>query len=111
MHAGWLEYVVLHHTGYGPEHYDLMVEREPAGLLLSWRLAVWPARGRVRAEPLPAHRRAYLAYEGPISRERGAVRCVARGQCAMELIDGVRILRFESGVTLELEEDSESSRD
>lgn len=108
----WLAYVVLHHTGHGPAHFDLMVEREPAGPLLTWRLEWWPAQGRVPADPLPAHRRDYLEYEGPISGERGEVRRVASGRCMMEPGGNrVRILRFESGVRLELETPLGSSRD
>jgi hypothetical protein len=68
-------FVVLAHTGYGPEHWDLMLRR-------GWSLATWQlAQSPLGLEPgqkLPAkklanHRLAYLTYEGPVSRGRGQV--------------------------------------
>jgi len=74
-------FVIHLHTGHGPDHYDLMFETGAA--LATWRLAAEPASLSV-GEPLPAirladHRRAYLTYEGPVSRGRGRVRRVDAG--------------------------------
>ena len=56
-----------------------MLEVGPA--LRTWALAEEPAIGkRVRAEPLPDHRLAYLDYEGEISGGRGSVRRVEWGE-------------------------------
>ncbi|HEX8323745.1 MAG TPA: hypothetical protein VF595_07505 [Tepidisphaeraceae bacterium] len=73
-------YVVLHHTGYGQPHFDLMLETDTIGPLLTWRLSEWPpADGGVAAIPLPPHRRTYLTFEGPVSGGRGDVRRVESG--------------------------------
>lgn len=69
-------YVILRHElppgTARPVHWDLMLEAGPD--LRTWALAEPPAAGQaIRAEPLPAHRLAYLAYEGPVSGERGTV--------------------------------------
>ena len=71
-------YVVLHHTGHGEPHYDLMIG--PAdGPLVTFRLPAWPVASRVTIEPLPDHRAHYLTYEGPVSGGRGEVRRVEAG--------------------------------
>ena len=74
-----LRYVVLRHEGIPDPHYDLMLETSPAGNLVTWRCAVWPLVDRTPLVPLGEHRRAYLDYEGPVSRNRGDVRRVASG--------------------------------
>jgi hypothetical protein len=83
-----MRYVVLHHTGYGPDHFDLMFE-PPAGdasggnaeTLETFRAASWPIPSEsLTLERLGRHRRAYLEYEGPVSRGRGSVRRVASGR-------------------------------
>jgi hypothetical protein len=54
-------------------HWDLMLEAD-AGLR-TWRLHHPPdTPGDIPAESLPAHRSAYLDYEGPVSDNRGTVR-------------------------------------
>jgi hypothetical protein len=74
-----LRYVVLHHTGIEQPHFDLMLEMS-AGLELStWRLPHWPPHPDDQCTPLPKHRRDYLEYEGPVSRNRGQVKRVAAG--------------------------------
>ena len=78
-----VRYVVLHHTGHGDAHFDLMLEVDPAGPLLTFRLADWPVSVGVDASRLAGHRRAYLTYEGSVSRGRGEVRRVAAGTCAL----------------------------
>jgi hypothetical protein len=74
-----VRYVVLHHTGHGEPHFDLMIEAEAGGALMTWRLPTWPVDRPMPVERLADHRRAYLDYEGPVSRGRGEVRRVAAG--------------------------------
>ena len=77
-----LRFVVLHHTGLGEPHYDLMLEPEQgANALLSWRIPAWPLQEGAPLTRLPSHRRAYLDYEGPVSGGRGHVQRVAAGSC------------------------------
>ncbi len=95
MNAPACRFVVLHHTGIDPPHYDLMYEREPGGMLATWRLPAWPPPGSIPVEPLGDHRRAYLDYEGPVSGDRGNVRRVASGTC--------RVAREHAAIDLELE--------
>jgi hypothetical protein len=75
-----MRYVVLHHTGYGEPHFDLMVETAPDSPLATWRSAVWPfIEVTYQLEHLADHRRTYLDYEGPVSGGRGMVRRVHAG--------------------------------
>lgn len=74
-----MRYVVLHHTGFGDDHFDLMFERHPGGPLRTFRCPHWPPTVRQPLTPLPDHRRDYLEYEGPVSRGRGSVRRVDHG--------------------------------
>src|SRR5687768_6328743 len=77
-------YVVLHHTGHGEPHYDVMIESEPgAERLLTWRSPAWPLVEGVPLMALGPHRRAYLETEGPVSGGRGQVRRVAHGTCSI----------------------------
>ena len=91
-------YVVLHHTGHGPDHYDFLLATDADGPLLTWRLARWPVdpADAVAAEPLPPHRRAYLTYEGEVSGGRGRVRRVAEG-----VADGVTVADDAVGFRLD----------
>jgi len=74
-------FVIHVHSGYGPTHYDLMLEEAHA--LATWQLADCPgelATGhRIPARKLNDHRAAYLDYEGPISGGRGQVRRFDKG--------------------------------
>ena len=77
-----LRYVVLHHTGHGPDHFDFMVERSPgSSLLLTWRITPGCGEAETPAEQLDDHRRAYLDDEGEVSGGRGSVRRVDAGTC------------------------------
>ena len=93
-----VRYVVQEHSGFGPVHYDFMVEQ--GGVLWTWQLDLPPDRwriGPVAARRIGDHRLAYLDYEGPISGNRGRCRIVARGRC--------RVVQVEPGaVRLELSE-------
>ncbi|MDD4889173.1 MAG: DNA polymerase ligase N-terminal domain-containing protein [Phycisphaerae bacterium] len=85
-------FVIQHHVGLGADHYDLMLERD--GVLWTWQLERIPAP---EAEPAPAiriadHRMSYLTYEGPISRDRGRCRIVARGEVNWVIVEPRRIL-------------------
>jgi hypothetical protein len=87
------QYVVLHHTGHGPAHYDLMLAMDDVSPLLTWRLPAWPPAPGTSATPLPAHRREYLTYEGSVSGDRGEVRRVAEGpfELVSQQVDRIQI--------------------
>jgi hypothetical protein len=71
------QYVILAHDHPAP-HWDFMLETERG--LRTWRLNALPVTGgSVAAEEIDVHRRAYLDYEGPVSRERGTVARWDRG--------------------------------
>jgi len=70
-----LHYVILHHTGFGDEHWDLMLES--GDVLHTWQLPqepTSPADLPMPARRIGDHRKAYLSYEGPVSGGRGQVR-------------------------------------
>ena len=94
-------FVVQHHTGYGPEHWDLMLEEDDG--LATWRLHRDPAT--LAAGPIPAtriadHRKAYLTYEGPVSRDRGQVRIVDHGTYAVVSYEAASVTADFGGVHL-----------
>jgi hypothetical protein len=75
-------FVVLRHAfsddSPRASHWDLMLEDELD--LITWALEALPGSSavKVNATRLPAHRLAYLTYEGPVSGDRGHVqRCDA----------------------------------
>jgi hypothetical protein len=72
-------YVVLHHTGWGEDHYDLLLEVSPDGPLESWRFSEWPPTERTLIGINAPHRRLYLDYEGEVSHGRGHVSRAASG--------------------------------
>jgi hypothetical protein len=76
------KFVILHHAGHGPEHWDFMLEQGDA--LATWQCPVNPAvlsaGESITCPRLPDHRLAYLTYEGAVSRNRGEVRRVAQGE-------------------------------
>ena len=75
-------FVVLEHDH--PElHWDLMLDTGEH--LRTWRLLQPPATSQtIDAIALGDHRRVYLDYEGPVSGNRGNVRCWDRGTYAIE---------------------------
>jgi hypothetical protein len=94
-----LRYVVLHHTGHGEDHFDLMVETSPQAKLDTWRLNEWPIRTVLTtAQFLTPHRREYLTYEGPVSSNRGSVRRVHEGthQVVADIV-AMLTIRVETG--------------
>jgi hypothetical protein len=98
-----LRYVVLYHTGFGEDHYDLMLELEPGAKLSTWRLPHWPPQGGDQFTPIAEHRRDYLDYEGPISGDRGSVQRVAAGDHQLLEFSPMRILiRLDNGSIITL---------
>ena len=78
-------FVILHHQTDRGEHWDLMLER--GDLLLTWQLLgepESPASLPIPARRIGDHRKAYLTYEGPLSRNRGSVRRVDAGSVEFE---------------------------
>ena len=90
---------VLHkHSGYGPTHWDLMLEIDEA--LATWRIAADPLAASP-GEPIEAvrihdHRKAYLDYEGDVSNDRGEVRAQDAGALS-DLSCDADLWTFESG--------------
>ena len=73
-------FVILAHSGYGPTHYDLMLQR--AGVLATWQFAQDPAdpfEAPLTAHRIQDHRPAYLSRQGPVSGGRGRVDRVDEG--------------------------------
>lgn len=82
--------VLLRHTlPDGTSHYDWLLARadrvgDDERALLTFRVADRVDLLRAGASPatrLPDHRGLYLAYEGPVSGDRGSVERVAAGRC------------------------------
>ncbi len=77
-----MRFVVQSHSDATGGHYDLMLEDGAA--LATWRIDRLPvdiAPGQaIDAVELPAHRLAYLSYEGPISSGRGEVKIALAGE-------------------------------
>ena len=77
-------FVILHHRLDAGEHWDLMLEQ--GDVLLTWQLLREPMNRE--SLPIPArrigdHRKAYLDYEGPLTRNRGTVHRVDFGSMNM----------------------------
>lgn len=78
-------FVILHHQLDDSEHFDLMLEHGEG--LLTWQIPCRP--DFLNYFPMPArrladHRKAYLTYEGPVSKNRGTVRRVDAGPLVIE---------------------------
>jgi hypothetical protein len=66
-------FVILTHD-HPVLHWDLLLELDDESPLATWRILDDPGQGtQWRAESLPAHRRVYLDYEGPVGGDRGTV--------------------------------------
>lgn len=82
-------FVILHHTAPDGEHWDLMIETGEK--LATWRLAENPRKSdnwrTIEAQRIGDHRKAYLDYEGPLSRDRGSVTRVDAGTCELRSTD------------------------
>ena len=82
-----VRFVVLHHTGIDDPHFDLMFETTTGSPLTTWRSPAWPIVLPVGLTRLPDHRAAYLEFEGALSGNRGEVRRIATGACAIDRTD------------------------
>ncbi|MCC7408944.1 MAG: hypothetical protein IT442_12805 [Phycisphaeraceae bacterium] len=106
--------VILRHTSSRGCHHDWLFEQP----VVSGTAPLWAARsslapqawatvGRWMMEALPPHRRRYLSYQGPLSRQRGRVVRVDEGWCLGRLwtphriLLDVRLRRFTGLVELE----------
>lgn len=79
-----VQFVVLHHRIADDAHYDLMIDWGEG--LASWRCQTPPEEAGTQGlacRRIGHHRRAYLDYEGPVSRNRGHVARIDRGQCSI----------------------------
>src|SRR5947209_13158201 len=83
-----LQYAILHHEGIAEPHFDLLFETLPGSELAAWRSPTWPIEAAVPVTRLQDHRRVYLEFEGDLSRGRGMVSRVARGECRVEIGEG-----------------------
>lgn len=92
--------LLLHETRAGTHHDWLLGDPTRAGApdapLWTARVATptwhWRAARRLHLTPLPPHRRAYLAYQGPVAGGRGAVRRLDAGTVQPELWAASRIV-------------------
>ncbi len=87
-------FVIILHTGFGPEHYDFMLETGP--VLATWQLVrncLDLGEGEsTPARKLPAHRLAYLTCQGPVSGGRGQVLRVCKGAFETLVDDSCRLV-------------------
>ena len=88
-------FVILRHQmppeSHRRTHWDLMLERDAA--LQTWALDECPVGERdIAARQLAAHRIAYLDYQGPLSRGRGAVERWDAGTYALSVDQPERIV-------------------
>ena len=74
-------FVVLEHRQAQGVHFDLMIER--GGVLATWKFEEFPASTSpsMTCDRLADHRLLYLDFEGPLSKNRGNVIRVDRGEC------------------------------
>jgi hypothetical protein len=90
---------LLHELPDGSRHVDWMIAQDPRGrdplitFRVQQRLDDLPAGQRIEAVRIADHRPAYLAYEGPVSGDRGTVKRLARGTAAVldQRPDGWRV--------------------
>ena len=84
-------FVIQKHSGWGPTHFDLMIE--DADTLATWQFAADPWTSPEATLPcrrIADHRRAYLDYQGPVSGGRGRVDIVSAGRVELAHCDGQR---------------------
>ncbi len=102
-----VQYVLLHHTGVVPEHFDLMVHLPGEEKLVTWRILTPPETWRSsspEAERIGDHRLAYLEFEGNLSGNRGQVKRVGQGiACLTATNETMYLLRFDESTIAELQ--------
>jgi hypothetical protein len=100
---GTAPFVVLHHSGIEPIHFDLLIDLDPEASVPTWRLDSWPADlTTTTAKLLRPHRRLYLTYEGPVAGDRGHVTQVASGTLSIDADDDFAIATFPDGSRVRL---------
>ena len=101
MHA--LRTAILEHTTADGVHHDWLVEdptlanpKAPTARLWTVRAAPppqdWARLERFELTAIPAHRRHYLTYQGPVAGNRGRVKRLAEGTCDARLWTAQRIV-------------------
>lgn len=96
-----LRYVVLRHEGIPEPHFDVMFETSPGSALTTFRSDTWPVSDKSALTRIQEHRRAYLEFEGEISNNRGHVKRVASGTCAVtQDSDESTAVHFDNGSTV-----------
>ncbi|MDR0521468.1 MAG: hypothetical protein LBH00_06405 [Planctomycetaceae bacterium] len=102
-------FVILRHQTPAGEHWDVLLETEPA--LAAWSVPPQNTGGLAfscPAKKLPDHRKFYLDYEGAVSGDRGTVSRIDSGTYEeaaphqFRLNGGV----FSGVLCIEIEEDS-----
>lgn len=102
-----LRCAVLKHEGVPEPHYDVLFETSPGSELATWRASRWPLEPGDYLVRAADHRAIYLAYEGPISGDRGAVQRVFEDVCPfVRLQPGLLEATFSDGTELLLTKDS-----
>ncbi len=88
-----MKFVIHHHTDYPREeaHYDVMIESSDG--LITWRVSESAMKEFLEGKEvcttrIADHRKEYLTYEGPISCDRGMVKIMDSGTCALRFADG-----------------------
>ena len=94
-------FVILHHRLRDGEHWDLMLEH--GDVLLTWQLLREPVDAS--SFPIPArrigdHRKAYLEYEGSVTRGRGTVRRIDAGNVEIAFTDNDHVQLAVAGTRL-----------
>ena len=94
-------FVILLHCLDNGEHWDLMIECGVA--LATWQLArnpLAPGTWPIPARRIGDHRKAYLEYEGPLSRNRGSVTRIESGTAKLTAHGSHRYTLQLTGTTL-----------
>ena len=94
-------FVILHHTGFGNDHYDLMITGGKS--LLTWQFLENPIStldgNIISCIKIDDHRHEYLEYEGVISGNRGHVSRSDSGRARVKTITSYMIeLELESNL-------------
>lgn len=86
-------FALLEHAAPDGLHWDLLIELPDREGLATWRLSANPLAtgGPVPATRISDHRRVYLEYEGEVSRGRGSVRRLDRGDCFVLIPEAGRL--------------------